>query len=170
MRRGTSSAVAVATSVLLVAGCDTQAPTPASTPPAVSSATPASTPAPADPSRFPGTVTGTGFTLPSQNISCGFSSRERGDVLCQIESFDYTPGPSGDCHGGGFWGNAVQLTAAGVRFVCGGGVESGGPTLDYGRQLTVGTMICTSTEAGVTCKDTTTGHGFALARSQFRFF
>lgn len=125
---------------------------------------------PADPASFPGTVTTTGFTLPSQNISCGFSSRDGGDVLCQVEKFGYTPSPAGDCYGGGFWGNAVQLTAGGVRFVCAGGVESGGPTLDYGRQLTVGSVVCTSGEADLTCKDAATGHGFSLARSQYRFF
>lgn len=79
------------------------------------------------------------------------------------------PDPTADTNPGGFWGNAVQLTAAGVRFVCAGGVESGGPTLDYGHPLTVGSVVCNSSEADLTCKDTTTGHGFSLARSQYRF-
>lgn len=191
---------ALAATLLLVGGCgtDSAAPSAPSTTPSVTSPAPSSAPAPAtpppstsvaattssvttttaasrsatpaDPASFPGTVTTTGFTLPSQNISCGFSSRDGGDVLCQIEKFGYTPSPAGDCHGGGFWGNAVQLTAGGVRFVCAGGVESGGPTLDYGRQLTVGSVVCASSEADLTCKDATTGHGFSLARSQYRFF
>ena len=118
-----------------------------------------------DPSTFPGRVTDVGFASPSGNITCGISG---GIVVCQIDTFDYTP-PKHDCGPSG-WGFNFKLESKSAFLFCAGDVESGGPTLDYGRQITVGKVRCVSRQDGVTCQNTGTGYGFRLARAEYVFF
>ncbi len=121
-----------------------------------------------DPARFPGLVTDVGFSSPSGNIACGF---QEGAVTCQIQDFTFQPVPAGDCHGAGYWGNTVRLPTSGsAGFLCAGDVQGGGPTLGYGRQITVGALRCVSRESGVTCQSTASGNGFGLARAAYRAF
>lgn len=109
-----------------------------------------------------------GFSAPSGNITCGIQD---GSLVCQIEDFTYTPKPAGNCHGGGFWGNDIELNANGTaKFGCQGGVASGGPVLPYGQQITVGAVRCVSQQDAVTCQNTVSGDGFRLARTHYSFF
>ena len=120
-----------------------------------------------DPASFAGAVTPVGFDSPSRNISCGI---DNDSVACQLGHFSYAPTPSGDCHGGGVWGNTLRMGGAAAAFACGGGVEGGGPVLPYGSELTVGVLRCVSRPQGVTCQNTRSGYGFRVAAAEVRFF
>ena len=46
----------------------------------------------------------------------------------------------------------------------------GGNALDYGQSGLAGVLLCDSADSGITCRDTKTGHGFAIAREVYRVF
>jgi len=55
--------------------------------------------------------------------------------------------------------------------VCAGDTAlGGGEPLQYGQSVSVGLMQCDSTESGIACRDTKTGHGFRIAREAYRVF
>jgi hypothetical protein len=55
--------------------------------------------------------------------------------------------------------------------VCAGDTTlRGGEPLAYGRSVQAGMLQCDSAESGITCRDTKTGHGFAIAREAYRVF
>ena len=58
----------------------------------------------------------------------------------------------------------VDLRAAGDT------VLGGADVLDYGQSAQRGQFTCTSSQAGVTCKDAGTGHGFDLSRQAYRLY
>lgn len=118
-----------------------------------------------DPSSYRGVVTDVGFQSPSGNITCGIQD---GTVVCQLARFDYTP-PKHDCGASG-WGFNFKLAGKSAFLFCAGDVESGGPTLAYGKQITVGKVRCVSRKDGVTCQNTGSGYGFRVARAEYVFF
>lgn len=137
---------------------------------ASSAADPFAGSSPVDPDSFPGTVTPIGFASPSGNITCGFQATRNPMVVCQIAHHSY-PATGGECHGAGSWGDTVTV-AVGLpaTFLCAGDVESGGPTLAYGKRIDVSGLSCVSRENGVTCKDTAGGAGFRLASGSYDLF
>jgi hypothetical protein len=70
------------------------------------------------------------------------------------------------------YGQGISLSAGEQpAFVCAGDTAlGGGNPLDYGHSVTAGVMLCDSAESGITCRDTKTGHGFAIAREAYRVF
>ena len=123
--------------------------------PATGRGAPAATPSPGPPR----------FRLPSGNIACDLA--EQG-VTCTVASATFTPPPVEGCTG--TVGHTVVLDANGVAVPCVDGPPPGVagddvPTLSYGATSTVGRYSCTSATDGVTCRDTTTGAGFRLARA-----
>jgi hypothetical protein len=53
-------------------------------------------------------------------------------------------------------------------FCAGDTTLGGGEPLPYGKSLTAGVFMCDSSETGITCRDTATGHGFSIARDVYR--
>jgi hypothetical protein len=45
-----------------------------------------------------------------------------------------------------------------------------GQPLVYGESITKGDLACESAAAGITCRDSATGHGFAIAREAYKVF
>jgi hypothetical protein len=41
------------------------------------------------------------------------------------------------------------------------------PVLGYGQSRQIGTIRCVSTTSGMTCTDTSSGHGFTLSRDSY---
>jgi len=109
------------------------------------------------------------FETPSKNISCGFSSS---GVRCDIAKHDWVvlPRPA-DCDYD--YGQGVKLEAGPAGYVCAGDTMMGSPDavrLAYGGVVVAGDFTCTSTKAGVTCRNTATGRGFSLSRQAFAPF
>ena len=108
------------------------------------------------------------FQSPSGNIACHLS--ELG-AACDIRDFQYAAPPRPqDCSNG--WGDRIAL-----------GIYSGSasfgchttsfleqlPTQDFDRPLSAGAFRCeVSSDSGVTCRDTTTGHFFQMAQQSYR--
>jgi hypothetical protein len=58
-----------------------------------------------------------------------------------------------------------------AEFVCAGDTVLGGPgLLGYGHSARRRSIICVSRSAGITCRNADNGHGFFLARAQYRIF
>lgn len=113
----------------------------------------------------------TGFTSPSGNIACLVAPQS---VRCDIAeaAWDPTTIPTRppDCEG--VWGDALTVAGTGrPDFVCHGDTVFGtGPVLDYGRSLRVGDITCTSRQTGIECRVGTSGHGFSMSRTAYRWF
>ena len=187
--------VAVVSVCLFLSACaGTLLPTPvASTP------TEASTPALSTPASLPTaavqTVTGdngASFASPTGHIVCLMGS---GSVRCEFHGTKTwsAPWPDG-CELD--WDSALAVDDQ-VVGVCAGDTimgfaapgqdatawwHAGGPTvtipeasmtlavLPYGTALAVGHMRCDSATTGVTCRNTSTGHGFTMSREAYSIF
>ena len=108
------------------------------------------------------------FTAPSGNVGCMLDSTY---VRCDISERDWSPPTRpADCefdYGQGI-GMSVSEEAA---FVCAGDTAMGASQpLAYGTSITKGDLTCDSAEAGITCRDTSTGHGFTIAREAYKVF
>ena len=109
-----------------------------------------------------------GFTSPSGNVGCMLQSTY---VRCDISERDWSPPPRpADCEFD--YGQGISLSAGEeAAFVCAGDTAlGGGKPLDYGQSVSAGVMLCDSAESGITCRDTKTGYGFAIAREAYRVF
>ena len=111
----------------------------------------------------------TGFTSPSGNIGCMLASSF---VRCDIQVRDWDPPPRPpDCPEATDYGQGIELDIGHrPQFVCAGDTAFGGDPLDYGESLSAGAITCSSAEAGITCRDSGSGHGFTLARQAYRLF
>lgn len=162
-RRTLLAGGALAVAGVLVAGCGPHSASSSASAPASAKATSslasasasakATSPAPspaASTTRVPmQTATGGEFLSPSGNISCEVSLTT---VYCQTD----TPARS------------VTMTAAGQYKTCSGVTCLGNPgektpTLAYGKATGVGSFLCVSATAGVTC--TVGGKGFQISTS-----
>lgn len=119
-----------------------------------------------DNADFAGLVTSVGFTTPSGNINCGFTDAA---VVCQIQDKTYQVPTTEVCDGAGADGGTVEVDGSGAHFLCAGGLEGGGPTLEYGQSLVVGDFGCASRETGVQCVNLTTGSAFILSKASYQF-
>jgi Family of unknown function (DUF6636) len=139
-----------------------KAPTQAST----TAATPSTT-VPAAPPRHL-----RGFQSPSQNIGCYMSAQFGGNVRCDIRERSWTPPPKpANCELD--WGQGVAFHGSGkAGVVCAGDttLDKTAPVLAYGQTSQAGPVQCHSAEAGVTCANADSGHGFFLSRQSYRVF
>jgi hypothetical protein len=128
-----------------------------------------SSPAPTGPTRTVADGDLLMFVTPSKNISCAVSSS---GVRCDIAQHDWTiPARPATCEYD--YGQGVHLETGPADYVCAGDTVMGSPdavTLAYGGTVVAGDLTCTSTKAGVTCRNTATGRGFALSRQAFAPF
>jgi hypothetical protein len=103
---------------------------------------------------------------PSGNIGCAASPDA---VRCDIAERDWEPRPPpADCPTD--YGQGVELDAGGTHLVCAGDtvLNSDAEVLDYGESITVGSFVCSSTEAAMTCGNPDQGEqGFSLARDGY---
>ncbi|MFI5506950.1 DUF6636 domain-containing protein [Mycobacterium sp. NPDC051804] len=110
----------------------------------------------------------TGFISPTGNVSCMIDV----DLArCDIIDRDWSPPPRpADCEFD--YGHGIQIVPGETAsFVCAGDTAFGAEdVLAYGDAITAGLLRCESAEAGITCRDTGTGHGFTLARDAYQVF
>jgi hypothetical protein len=115
------------------------------------------------------------FQSPSGNISCQLGTFldagiSRATAACQVGQHNFsTPPRPADCMGG--WGDSVALTQGGQPSLqCHNDTLLGSsqPVLDYGQTRSVGPITCHSEETGITCTDSSTGHGFSLSRDGYK--
>lgn len=117
----------------------------------------------------------TSVVSPSDNIFCGIV--DNGAVVaCEVGTGrapapESTPCPSGS---GATDVGRVELTAEGGKPICNSDTirVAGAPTLAYGKRWSPpGTSFsCLSEEAGMTCVDSKTKHGFFIARATYATF
>ncbi|WP_250027261.1 DUF6636 domain-containing protein [Paractinoplanes maris] len=108
------------------------------------------------------------FRTPSQNIACALTPSE---VRCDIVRKSWKPpAKPADCELD--WGNGLVVTGGKAIFTCAGDtlVGTSDTTLAYGEAMRAGSVRCDSSDAGLTCKDEKTGHGFSLASSRYTLF
>jgi len=113
------------------------------------------------------------FQLPSQNVGCYMSTQATGYARCDIGDRTWSPPPRPDSCGDLDWGQGVEVSGAGSgQIVCAGDTtrDPSAPVLSYRQKSRAGPMLCESSEAGVTCTNTHTGHGFFLASESYRLF
>lgn len=130
------------------------------------------------------------FATPSGRIWCGLQASL---ALCHFPFGDFQgtiPDSERACPGEGLDVTGIEVTSAGSRYFCSGDPSAwpvrgeqrvawhkntGFPfvsfdgqtlaTLPYGRALKYGRYLCRSETVGVTCANTSTGHGFRVARA-----
>ncbi|MGX9791116.1 DUF6636 domain-containing protein [Mycobacterium sp. MMS18-G62] len=110
----------------------------------------------------------TGFVAPSGNVSCMIDAEW---ARCDIIDRDWSPPPRpADCEFD--YGQGISLAPGEhAEFVCAGDTAFGADeVLPYGDSITAGVLRCESAESGITCRDTKTGHGFAISREAYRLF
>ena len=121
--------------------------------------------------KFQGTWPGTHyFSSPSGNLLCGILQEDAGyRAGCQAQSLVRNLPECDDPMV--TWGPEIALLSDGtVGAGCtseGIFVDSDTNTLEYGQQLTVGTISCASWETGVTCHDSATGAAFRASKNNF---
>lgn len=111
----------------------------------------------------------TAFESPSGNVGCQISPT---GVRCDIDQRDWSPPPRpADCRLD--YGQGISLSAGKpAHLVCAGDTArtGSGEPLAYGSAITAGPIRCDSAESGITCRDTGSGHGFAISREAYRLF
>jgi hypothetical protein len=139
-----------------------------SPPPVTVTVAPPAAPAPAPVAAH---YTGPGaFVTPSGNITCALFSYGGDDsVRCEVATHDWVAPPKEpSCQLD--WGSRLQLNhAAGALFDCyAQNLPTPDRTLPYGSTWAVGSLVCDSETAGVTCTDNGTGHYFFVSRQTWR--
>ncbi len=111
------------------------------------------------------------FRSPTGNIGCIVAS---GIARCDLRKRDWPlPDRPGNCPTEVDYGQGLQVGRTGRgRVVCAGDttLDPTATKLGYGTQSVVGPFTCVSQEAGMTCTNTRTGHGFFLSRQAYRVF
>lgn len=113
------------------------------------------------------------FQSPSGNIVCHLGGAQ-GLAACEVASGRVGPPLPTICPPGGPTDiGRIELQASGARPVCNSDTirDGGEPKLPYGsRTAALDPIACLSEEAGVTCVDSGSRHGFFLARGTFVTF
>jgi hypothetical protein len=103
------------------------------------------------------------FRTPSKNIYCAFDADE---VRCDINQRVWqSPPKPASCEQD--YGNGLFVGAGRAGYTCAGDTLLSDPNavqLDYGKSVTVGDLTCLSQQAGVTCQNNVSGHGFSLSK------
>ena len=109
------------------------------------------------------------FDTPSRNIACAIVESQ---VRCDIEKHDWpTPARPASCEQD--FGNGIFVGTGRADYTCAGDTILRQPTaevLEYGQSVKVQDFTCVSQTAGVTCRNTATGHGFTLAKQAWAPF
>ena len=108
------------------------------------------------------------FRTPSGNIECALT---QSSVRCDIDDKRWKAPPKpASCQLG--WGNGLYISTGNAGVTCAGDTLDGSAkeTLEYGRALRAGDVLCSSRSTGVTCTSSQTGHGFVLAASRYALF
>lgn len=108
------------------------------------------------------------FSTPTGNIGCVMNPRF---VRCDIGERSWEPPPSpASCEVD--FGQGAQISGQGPgELVCAGDTTLGTEqTLEYGQSSEVGPYSCISAEAGITCEDSRTGHGFFLSQQSYELY
>ena len=140
------------------------APSVAAPPPPSSSAPAEQPPDAAGPPAGGDTVT---FSSPSGNIGCALDSA---GARCDVAEHDWEAPPKPEtCTA--TWGQGVVVGPEGSGYVCASDSRTGATTvLEYGSVAERGTVRCASEESGMRCEDSSTGHGFEVARATVELF
>src|SRR5262249_17036782 len=110
------------------------------------------------------------FMTPSRNIGCFVSAH---DARCDIRARTWSPPtePKSCIKIGLDYGQGLVVGPDRAEFACAGDTVLGGPAiLPYRGSAQRGTLLCISPVAGITCRNTATGHGFFLSRASYRLF
>jgi hypothetical protein len=109
------------------------------------------------------------FMTPSGNIGCYIDAS---GARCDIAEASFAPPPRpGACQGS--YGRAVKIShTLPAQFICVSDFSSGSdwPVLQYGDDTSSNGFTCSSGQDGVTCKETSSGKGFRLAKEGAEFF
>lgn len=109
------------------------------------------------------------FITPSGNIGCLIGPH---GMVCEIRDHSYAmPQRPADCHGnyGDVFGEDDGQPA---RITCHTDqpIDFHSRVVEYGQQVRQGNEVCTVTMKYVECTDTTTGHGFQVAREFYNIY
>jgi hypothetical protein len=111
----------------------------------------------------------TSFKAPSGNIGCEVSPDA---TRCDIREHTWaTPPKPATCDLD--WGQGIQISGLDKpSFVCAGdtALDPASTVLSYGGRTRQGSVVCESAQAGVTCTNEASGHGFFLSRDDYRIF
>jgi hypothetical protein len=114
-------------------------------------------------------LTLTSFRAPSSNIGCEVDAS---NTRCDIRERTWAPPPKpASCDLD--WGQGIQISGSAVpQFVCAGdtALDPASTVLAYGARTRQGSIVCESAQAGVTCTNEASGHGFFLSRDSYRIF
>ncbi|HEX5512248.1 MAG TPA: DUF6636 domain-containing protein [Actinomycetales bacterium] len=108
------------------------------------------------------------FVSPSGNIGCLLSSE---GARCDIDKKEWGP-PRKPAECSGAWGVGVAVAGAKADLVCAkdSAIKADGKQLGYGSTEKRGDFVCESSEDGMRCENTKTGHGFTIARADYSTF
>lgn len=108
------------------------------------------------------------FKTPSGNIGCDLSATSAGcGVMSYVTEGTYGTEP---VTGGSKWWVSLDSQEIGFKGDAPWFDYPGTPTALYGAVVYFGTTACASQEAGLTCWNTTTGHGAFINRDATTFF
>jgi hypothetical protein len=111
------------------------------------------------------------FKSPSGNIGCMIID---GGARCDIRQRNWSPPPRpSNCPNIVDFGQGLAVNASGSgRFVCAGDtvMDPSAQVLPYNTDTVVGDLSCASATNGMTCTNTSTGHGFFIAIQGYRIF
>jgi hypothetical protein len=97
-----------------------------------------------------------------------------GEARCDIKNRNWSPPPTPKtCPPEVDYGQGLDVIGSGQGgFVCAGdtAIIEGSPALAYGTDTVVGPFRCFSRTNGMTCENTSTGHGFFISIQDYRAF
>jgi hypothetical protein len=112
---------------------------------------------------------GARFVTPSGNIACMMTADE---VRCDVARRTWTTPPTpADCDGA--YGTGASLTGSGPGVLTCVGDTVADPALKvlaYDQGVRYAGVVCVSRETGLRCENTSTGHGFQVARATYDLF
>jgi hypothetical protein len=108
------------------------------------------------------------FQTPSHNIGCMLIG---GVARCDIRARTWSPPPHpASCSHEVDFGQGLEVGASGpAGFVCAGdtALDPSASVLPYGTRSVFGQFSCVSRTTGISCTNTSTGHGFEMSRSSY---
>jgi hypothetical protein len=112
---------------------------------------------------------GARFASPTRNISCAMISDQ---VRCDLVQTTWTlPPKPADCRGAYGAGAVLGGSTAGeLSCVTDTIADPALPVLPYGQGVRFAGVVCVSSETGMRCQNTATGHGFRVARASYDLF
>lgn len=107
------------------------------------------------------------FSSPTGNIGCLLSTQV---ARCDLAEREWEP-PAAPETCTETWGQGLTVGDAAAGPTCArSSVLGAEQLLDYGRSVSQGVYTCTSSESGMRCENTATGHGFSVSRQSYTLF